>query len=77
MNPLFLSIALLALVVVNVLVTLQVIRGAHWHRGILVAGIWLLPAAGALLAFRSCRAPTVAPYPLGGEEPSPPVPGSL
>jgi|NGEPerStandDraft_6_1074524.scaffolds.fasta_scaffold95789_3 hypothetical protein len=77
MNLLFLSIALFGLVAVNVLVTLQVVRGAHWHKGILVAGIWLLPVAGALLAFRSCRAPAVEPYPVGGEEPSSPVPGSL
>jgi hypothetical protein len=62
MKSVLLSMTVFALVVVNVLVTVRTLRGPGWHRIKVIAGIWLLPLVGALLAFINIQPRQISPY---------------
>jgi len=54
----------------------RTLYGPERHKAIVIAGIWLFPLVGALLAFINTRPRQINPYPIGGDQ-SPPGIGGL
>ena len=63
--PVLEALLAVAVVLINILATVQVLRSHEMHKTLFVFAIWLVPLLGAILAFMGTRPATVAPYPIG------------
>ena len=55
----------LLVVLINTLVTVQVLRSLETHKTLFVFAIWAVPLLDAILAFIGTRPAPLSPYPLG------------